>query len=138
MEANSVVDERARLSRIRAIVGLRQKLAERQLAAVAQGIQQGTALREKLQRLDPGMGMEAELSLRYLARTLNIIERGLGVLNSQLGAATRNVVQEQVRGHVVEEALRSAISKWQRSEDDKEVAAAVDERLNRALKFDVS
>ncbi|MEZ5899404.1 MAG: hypothetical protein R3D51_07905 [Hyphomicrobiaceae bacterium] len=71
-----------KLERIRKILVLRERRARREAARLASGITAGTALRSDLLLREHRLEF-ADLTLRSVARTVDILDRGLRVLHQQ-------------------------------------------------------
>ncbi len=125
-------EETRRLRRLRNIVELKRKTLELQLAKLAQSLDQGAALRDKLLALEHETGPGAELSLRYVVRTVDIIDRGLGILSSQKNVALDALNGEKRRSDRIGEALLEKTSEEQRASEEADIQTAVAERIVRA------
>lgn len=99
------MDQKA-LRRLQAIQQIRKARAEQQRARLISGISDGTALGDLYRAMDCGTGRNAELSIAHVARSIQVIERGLAVLRRQEAEAAARIVQTESAVQLLNEKAR--------------------------------
>jgi len=106
------------LNRLAKILALRERRANQEAARLASGIAAGSALRADLMAREHRAEF-ADLTMRSVARTVGILDRGLRVLQEQKTGAVAKAQCARQAGDVVGNRLAELRQSAARKEDEK-------------------
>jgi len=120
------------MARITRLLEIKKKKAEIEITRIAAGTAAGGVLRDRLLQSEPDVKLR-DISIRYVTRTVGIIDRGLVVLSEQSNKAKaellrlettmanldsrRNAYVDALATHEMEEQLIEAVSHRQGEND---------------------
>ncbi len=108
------------LKRLAKILALRERRANQEAVRLASGIAAGSALRADLMAREHRAEF-ADLTMRSVARTVGILDRGLRVLQQQKTEAVTKARRARQAGDVVCDHLTELRQSAARKEDEKAV-----------------
>lgn len=109
------------LRRLRAIVETRRLKAEIEVAQISRGIISGSRLREELEATDCGTGRLGEAAVGYVTRTMDILDRGLGILRQQQSGALAKIDKEKETARILGERERHSFWSAERRSLEREL-----------------